>query len=171
MRRHQFTGQQIEPAAVFAKVKKFLTDNAFEIDGENVRPDHWDVTASRRGPVRVALGAVRDAAVVVAGHPGSVEVQFTLGIWGKDRVVPVVEGIATLGAAAAVNVHEERRLEEAMWRDLVQLIDPKLQVCAGCGAILDTLEELRTHRSLEAERTPDTDELWEHVEAKVARMN
>jgi len=163
MKHYVFRDKGVDPASVATRIKKFLTDNGFQIDREHSQPSLWDLRASKRGTLRVALGAVRDADVVVAGSPSRFEVQFRLGVWGKDLIVPVVEGIASLGVTAAVDVHEERRLEDAMWRDLVQLIDPKFQVCAVCGAILESPEDLRSHQSLESDRIAAAQGAWERI--------
>jgi hypothetical protein len=167
MRHYVFRDKGIDPASIVTTVKKFLTDNGFQIDRESTQPNLWDLRASKRGAARIVLGAVRDADVVVAGGPDRFQVQFRLGVWGKDLVVPVVEGLASLGVTAAVDVHEERRLEEAMWRNLVQLIDPTLQVCPVCGAILGTPEDLRSHQSLEAERALSAQKAWERIDTRV----
>jgi hypothetical protein len=169
MERYEFAEKDVDPASVVASIKKFLSDNGFQIDRESSRPNLWDLRASKRGLLRIALGAVRDADVVVAGKRGRFEVQFRLGIWGRDLAVPVGEGIATLGVATAVDLHEKGLLEEKMWRDLVQLIDPTLQVCAVCGAILKTPEDLRSHQTLEAERTLSAQDVWERIEGAAVR--
>jgi hypothetical protein len=148
MKHYVFRDKGVDPASVVTSIKKFLTDNGFHIDRECSEPGLWDLRASKRGALRIALGAVRGADVVVAGSADRFQVQFRLGVWGKDLVVPVADGIASIGIAAAVDVHEERRLEHTLWRNLVQLIDPKLQICAVCGAILETPEDLRSHWSL-----------------------
>jgi len=169
MRHYGFQEKEVEPASVVANIKKFLTENGFQIDRESTQPNLWDLRASKRGLLRIALGAVRDADVVVAGRRGQFEVQFRLGVWGRDLVVPVVEGVATLGAAAAVDLHEERLLEGKMWRSILQLVDPALQLCEVCGAILMTPEDLRSHQTLEVGRVLDSQETWERIEGAAVR--
>jgi hypothetical protein len=171
MKHCGFVQNDVDPTAVVASIKRFLTDNGFQIDREYSQPNLWDLRASKRGSLRIAVGAVRDADVVVAGTRGKFEVQFKLGVWGRDLAIPVVEGIATFGVATAVDLHEERLLEEKMWRSLVRLIDPTLQICEVCGAILKTPEELRSHQSLEAERALSSQEAWERIEGAVARQS
>jgi len=169
MKHYRFADKDVDPASVVASIKKFLSENGFQIDRESSQPDLWDLRASKRGTLRIALGAVRDADVVVAGRRGKFEVQFRLGVWGRDLVVPVVEGIASLGAATAVDLHEERLLEDKMWRNILQLVDPTLQICEVCGAILNTPEDLRSHQSLEVQRVQSAQEAWERIEGAAVR--
>ena len=152
MKHYGFVEKDVAPSAVYAHLKQFLVENGFQIDTESARPNLWDLRASKRDAARIALGAVRDADVVVAGTQGKFEVQFKLGVWGKDLAVPAVEGIATLGIATALDLHEEHVLEDKMWRDLVHMIDPKLQICRRCGGIFRSPEDLKTHQDVEAQR-------------------
>ncbi len=152
MKHYGFVEKDVEPSAVAAHLKQFLVENGFQMDTESSRPNFWDLRASKRSAARIALGAVRDADVVVAGARGKFEVQFKLGVWGRDLAVPAVEGIATLGVATALDLHEEHVLEDKMWRNLVHLIDPKLQICGQCGVIFRSPEDLKTHQQVEAQR-------------------
>ncbi len=152
MKHYGFVEKDVAPSAVYAHLKQFLVENGFQIDTESARPNLWDLRASKRDAARIALGAVRDADVVVAGTQGKFEVQFKLGVWGKDLAVPAVEGIATLGIATALDLHEEHVLEDKMWRDLVHMIDPKLQICRRCGGIFRSPEDLKTHQDVEAQQ-------------------
>ncbi|MGI0151232.1 MAG: hypothetical protein ACREC5_04780 [Thermoplasmata archaeon] len=152
MKHYGFVEKDVEPLDVYAHLKGFLTENGFQIDTESSRPNFWDLRASKRGTARIVFGTVRDADIVVAGARGRFEVQFKLGVWGKDLAVPAIEGIATLGVATAVDLHEEHVLENKMWRNLVHMIDSKLQICGACGRILKSPEELEAHQQVEAQQ-------------------
>ncbi len=152
MKHYGFVEKDVEPSDVYAHLKQFLTTNGFQVDTESSRPNFWDLRASKRGTERIVLGAVRDADVVVAGTRGKFEVQFKLGVWGKDLAVPMIEGVATLGLATAIDLHEEHALEDKMWRSMVHLIDPKLQICGLCGLIFKSPDELKTHQQAELQQ-------------------
>ena len=152
MKHYGFAEKDIEPSSVVAQLKQFLVENGFQIDTESSQPNFWDVRASKRGTTRIALGAVRDADVVVAGAKGKFEVQFKLGVWGRDVAIPAVEGIATLGLSTALDLHEEHVLEDKMWANLVRTIDPSLQICGQCGSIFKTVADLKTHEAAEAKQ-------------------
>lgn len=152
MKHYGFVEKDVEPSDVYAHLKQFLIENGFHIDTESSRPNLWDLRGSKRGTERIVFGTVRDADIVVAGARGKFEVQFKLGVWGKDLAVPVVEGIATLGVATALDLHEEHLLEDKMWRDAVHMIDPTLQICGQCGLILKSPEDLKTHQQAEAQQ-------------------
>jgi len=163
VKHYGFSEKDVEPATVVDHIKRFLIENGFHIDRETSHPNLWDLRASKRGAVRIAVGAVRDADVVVAGSRGKFEVQFKLGVWGRDLAVPVVEGIATVGLATAMDLHEEHVLEDKMWRSIVHLIDANLLICEVCGAIFQTPEDLRTHQTLEAERAQSGQGLYDRL--------
>lgn len=152
MKRYGFVEKDVEPSDVYAHLKQYLVSNGFQIDTEAAQPNFWDLRASKRGVSRIVLGAVRDADVVVAGTRGKFEVQFKLGVWGRDLAIPVVEGIATLGLATAVDLHEEHTLEDKMWQSIVRMIDPSLQICWMCGSIFRSPEELKTHQQAEIQQ-------------------
>ena len=152
MKHYGFVEKDVEPAAVFAHLKQFMVENGFQVNNESSRSNFWELHASKKNAIRVALGAVRDADAVVAGTRGKFEVQFKLGVWGKDLAIPVVEGVATLGAASAIDLHEEHLLEDKMWRSLVHSIDPKLQICGQCGVIFQSPADLQAHQKVEAQQ-------------------
>ena len=152
MKRYGFVEKDVEPSVVYAHLKQFLTENGFQVDTETTRPNFWDLRASKRGLSRIVLGAVRDADIVIAGTRGKFEVQFKLGVWGRDLAVPAVEGVATLGLATAIDLHEEHTLEDKMWKGVVHLIDPSLQICWICGSIFKSPEELKTHQQAEIQQ-------------------
>jgi hypothetical protein len=152
MKRYGFVEKDVEPADVYAHIKQFLSANGFQTDTEITKPNFWDLRASKRGVSRIVLGAVRDADIVVAGARGKFEVQFKLGVWGRDLAVPAVEGVATLGLATAIDLHEEHALEDKMWQNVVHLIDPNLQICWICGMIFKSTEELKTHQQAEMQQ-------------------
>lgn len=152
MKRYGFVEKDVEPSAVYAHLKQFLISHGFQVDTESAQPNFWDLRASKKGVSRIVLGAVRDADLVVAGTRGKFEVQFRLGVWGKDLAIPVVEGVATLGLATAIDLHEEHGLEDKMWQSIVHMIDPSLQICWICGLIFKTPEELKTHQQAEIQQ-------------------
>ncbi|MGI0068300.1 MAG: hypothetical protein ACREB9_07835 [Thermoplasmata archaeon] len=152
MKRYGFVEKDVEPADVVAHLKQLMTTNGFQIDTETSRPNFWDVRASKRGLERVVSGAVRDADVIVTGAKGKFEVQFKLGVWGKDLAVPAIEGVATLGIATAVDLHEEHVLEDKMWRSTLHMIDPNLQICGVCGSIFKSTQDLQAHQKIEAQQ-------------------
>ncbi|MGI0055621.1 MAG: hypothetical protein ACREBZ_07945 [Thermoplasmata archaeon] len=152
MKHYGFVEKDVEPSDVYAHLKRFVVENGFQVDTESSRPNFWDLRASKRGTARIVFGTVRDADIVVAGARGKFEVQFKLGVWGKDLAVPAVEGVATLGVATAIDLHEEHVLEDKMWRNLVSMIDPTLQICGLCGAILKSPEDLQAHQQVEAQQ-------------------
>ena len=152
MKHYGFTEKDVEPSDVYAHVKQFLTKNGFQVDSETARPNFWDLRASKRGVERIVVGAVRDADAVVAGARGKFEVQFKLGVWGKDLAVPAIEGIATLGLGTAIDLHEEHALEDKLWRSMVQMIDPSLQICGSCGLIFKSAEDLKSHQEAEVQQ-------------------
>ncbi len=153
MKHYGFVEKDVEPTSVVAHLKQFLVENGFQIDTESSQPNLWDLRASKRGSTRIALGAVRDADVVVAGTHGKFEVQFKLGVWGRDLAVPAVEGIATLGLATALDMHEEHVLEDKMWKNLVRMIDPTLQICGQCGLIFKSPADLKAHHAVETQQS------------------
>ena len=160
MKRYGFLEKDVEPSDVYAHLKQLLIANGFEIDVESSRPNLWDLRASKRGTERIVLGAVRDADVVVAGRRGKFEVQFKLGIWGKDLAVPAVEGVATLGLATAVDLHEEHVLENKMWRSMVHMIDPHLQICESCGFIFKSPDDLEAHHRAVSQQAQEMGSGW-----------
>lgn len=154
MKHYGFAEKDVEPSIVYAHLKQFLSANGFKIDSESSKANFWDLRASKRDPTRIVRGAIRDADVIVAGTRGRFEIQFRLGVWGRDLALPVVEGIVTLGAATALDLREEHELESKMWESVVHLVDPSLEVCRQCGSVFGSAEELKTHQEAEARKSP-----------------
>ncbi|MEM3670580.1 MAG: hypothetical protein QW767_02425 [Thermoprotei archaeon] len=137
--------KDIEPADVFSHIKQLLQSEGFKVLSEDVKPGFWDLHAKKANVERIVLGRVRDVDVVVAGSKGKFEVQLNAGVWGKDLAVPAVEGVATLGVAAAAELHSAHKFEERMWEQIVHKIDPSLKICSLDGMLFKTDEELSDH--------------------------
>jgi len=152
MKRYGFSGKEAEPSDLFSAVKKLLEDRGFIIEGETVREGFWDIRAARKDIDKIVAGRVRDADVVISGTKGKFEIQLKVGIWGRDLAVPVIEGVATIGASTAANLHEEHMTENEIWKEIVRLVDPSLFVCDRCGMIFKTREELEKHKEYEKHR-------------------
>lgn len=160
MKRYGFLEKDVDPSDVYVHLRQLLTADGFHVDSESSQADLWDLRASKRGTARIVLGAVRDADVVVAGTRGKFEVQFNLGIWGKDLAVPAVEGVPTLGLATAVDLHEARMLENKIWKSIVHMIDPKLQICKLCGFIFKSAEDLEAHQQAASDQSEEMGSGW-----------
>jgi len=66
-------------------------------------------------------------------------------MWGRDYIVPAIEGVATLGLAAAAELRTAGKFEENLWEDIVRIIDPSLLVCDKDGRIFENQRELEAH--------------------------
>lgn len=153
MRRHGFVEKDADPADVYAHIKQLLQSEGFKVESEDVRPGFWDMHARKSNAERIVLGRVRDVDVVVAGAKGKFEVQLNAGVWGKDLAVPAVEGVATLGVAAAAELHSAHKFEERIWEQVVHKIDPSLKICSLDGLLFKSDEELAEHeKAHEAQR-------------------
>ena len=145
LRRHGFVEKDIEPQAVYSHVKELLHSEGFKVESEDVRDGFWDVHARKSNVERVIMGKVRDVDVVIAGTRGRFEVQLRAGIWGRDLAVPVIEGVATLGLATAMDLHSAHQFEEKMWEQIVHSVDASLKICQLDGLLFKTDEELNKH--------------------------
>ncbi|MCL5874733.1 MAG: hypothetical protein M1161_05290 [Candidatus Thermoplasmatota archaeon] len=145
MMRHGFAERDIDPSAVYDNVKELLSKENFKITSDEVKDSLWEIHARKSNIERIVTGMVRDVDVVVAGRRGKFEVQLHAGIWGRDLAVPAIEGIATLGIAAAAELHSGHEFEKRLWEQIVKNIDPSLKICEYDGLLFNTQEELDQH--------------------------
>ena len=145
MRSDSFPGYEIEPPELLAFVRNLLTQRGFRITAEETAGGITDVHARRTGQRRVAKGAVRDIDVVLACGKRSIHLQLRVGIWGRDLLVPSVEGNPAAGVAAADEVRSAQELEHELWEKLVHWIDPSLLISESDGLTFRVPEELRFH--------------------------
>ena len=145
MRRYGFTERDVKPADVYENIKSLLQGEGFKVTSEEKRDGYLDLHARKSSKEKIVLGKVRDVDAVVAGTVGKFEVQLHAGFWGRDLMVPAIEGVATLGAAPAVQLHEAHEFEERLWEQVVAKIDPSLKVCKLDGMLFKTQEELDKH--------------------------
>ena len=145
MRRYGFTERDVKPADVYENIKSLLQGEGFKVTSEEKRDGYLDLHARKSSTEKIILGKVRDVDAVVAGTVGKFEVQLHAGFWGRDLMVPAIEGVATLGAAPAVQLHEAHEFEERLWEQVVAKIDPSLKVCKLDGMLFKTQEELDKH--------------------------
>ena len=75
--------------------------------------------------------------------------QLHAGILGRDYIVPAIEGVVTLGLAAAAEVHAANKFEENLWKDIVHVIEPDYLVCERDGLVFETQatyeEQMKEH--------------------------
>ncbi|MDG7019962.1 MAG: hypothetical protein JRN43_06545 [Nitrososphaerota archaeon] len=145
MRRYGFTERDVKPADVYENIKSLLQGEGFKVTSEEKRDGYLDLHARKSSTEKIILGKVRDVDAVVAGTVGKFEVQLHAGFWGRDLMVPAIEGVATLGAAPAVQLHEAHEFEERLWEQVVAKIDPSLKACKLDGMLFKTQEELDKH--------------------------
>ena len=152
MKRHGFVERDVDPAQVYSNVKTLLQSEGFKITSEETKSNYWDLHAKKSGIERIALGKVRDVDVIVAGSKGKFEVQLHAGVWGRDLAVPAIEGVATLGLAAAADLHSAHEFEERMWEQIVHKIDPSLKICQLDGLLFSSDQELQSHVKMHAQQ-------------------
>ncbi|MGI0091411.1 MAG: hypothetical protein ACREBS_06850 [Nitrososphaerales archaeon] len=152
MRRHGFVEKDADPAQIYSNVKTLLQSEGFKVTSEETRNNYWDLHAKKSGIERIALGKVRDVDVIVAGAKGKFEVQLHAGVWGRDLAIPAIEGVATLGIAAAAELHSAHEFEEKMWEQIVHKIDPSLKICQLDGLLFNSDKELQTHIQMHAQQ-------------------
>jgi hypothetical protein len=145
MRRYGFEERDVKPADVYEHIKSLLVGEGFKVTSEEKRDGYQDLHARKSSAEKIVLGKVRDVDAVVAGTTGKFEVQLHAGVWGRDLMVPAIEGIATLGAAPAVQLHEAHEFEERLWEQIVSKIDPSLKVCKIDGMLFKSQDELDKH--------------------------
>jgi hypothetical protein len=130
---------------VYAHIKGLLQAEGFSLQSEDTRDNFWDMHARKSSMERIILGKVRDVDIVVAGTNGKFEVQLNTGVWGRDLAIPAIEGVATFGLSAAVDLHSAHRSEERMWEQIVHNIDPSLKICQLDGLLFKSDLELQNH--------------------------
>ncbi len=145
MIRHGFVEKDIAPEDVHAKAIELLKGEGVQVTSDDVKSGMWDVHAKKSGAERIVLGRVRDVDVLIAGTRGKFEVQLHAGIWGRDLVIPAVEGIASLGIATAAELHSGHEFEKRLWKEIVNKIDPTLKICDIDGMLFKTQAELDQH--------------------------
>ncbi len=145
MRRYGFVERDVRPADVYEHIKSLLQGERFKITSEEKRENYLDLHARKSNAEKIVLGRVRDVDALVAGTTGKFEVQLHAGIWGRDLLVPAIEGIATLGAVPAAELHSAHEFEERLWEQIVNKIDPSLKVSKLDGMVFKTQEELDKH--------------------------
>lgn len=142
---HGFVEKDIAPEDVHAKAIELLKGEGFQVTSDDVKNGMWDVHAKKSSAERIVLGRVRDVDILIAGTKGKFEVQLHAGIWGRDLLIPAVEGIASLGIATAAELHSGHEFEKRLWKDIVNKIDPTLKICDIDGMLFKTQTELDQH--------------------------
>ncbi|MDG6995796.1 MAG: hypothetical protein JRN52_07730 [Nitrososphaerota archaeon] len=94
---------------------------------------------------RIATGSVRDIDLILAGESKKLSIQLHAGIWGRDFLIPAIEGGVTLSLAAAAEMHYAGKFEEDLWEEIVHMIDPALIVCRRDGRIFESQREFEEH--------------------------
>ena len=145
MRRYGFVERNVQPADVYENIKSLLQGEGFKVTSEEKRENYMDLHARKSSAEKVVLGSVRDVDALVAGTTGKFEVQLHAGIWGRDLLVPAIEGIATIGVAPAAELHSAHEFEERLWEQIVNKIDSSLKVSKFDGMLFKTQEELDKH--------------------------
>lgn len=145
MKRYGFVERDVRPEDVYEHIKSLIQGEGFKVTAEDKRDNYLDLHARKSGAEKIVLGRVRDVDALVAGSTGKFEVQLHAGIWGRDLLVPAIEGIATIGAAPAVELHSAHEFEERLWEQIVKMIDPSLRVCKFDGMLFKTQDELDKH--------------------------
>ncbi len=145
MIRHGFVEKDIAPEDVHAVTIDLLKREGFQVTSDDVKDAMWDVHAKKSGAERIVLGRVRDVDVLIAGTKGKFEVQLHAGIWGRDLIIPAVEGIASFGVATAAELHSGHEFEKRLWKEIVNKIDPTLKICDIDGMLFKTQAELDQH--------------------------
>lgn len=153
MRRFGFMDREVDPAEVYSRTKEIIQKLGFTITSEEVQDGYWDLHARKSGIKRIATGTVRDLNFILSGDRKKFSVELHAGIFGRDYVVPAIEGAATLGLAAAAELRAAGKFEENLWEDIVRMIGPSLLVCNRDGRIFETQTEFEEH--LEKHRKDD----------------
>jgi hypothetical protein len=153
MRRYGFVEKDVDPSQVYSNIKTLLQTEGFKITSEDVKNNnYWELHAKKSSLEKIVLGKVRDVDALVAGSRGKFEVQLHAGVWGRDLAVPAIEGIATIGAAPAVELHSAHEFEERMWEQIVHKIDPSLRICPLDGLLFKSEQEMQNHANMHAQQ-------------------
>jgi hypothetical protein len=133
--RHILAKKKTNPHALYYFVKKRLLSEGFDIESEDIRDGFLELHARKSDETKILLDKVRDATLVISGRKGRFEVQLHVGICGRGIAVPIVEAVATLGIAAAFDLHAVHQIEEKLWEEMVYKIDASLKVCQFDGMV------------------------------------
>ncbi len=145
MIRHGFVEKDIAPEDVHKKAIELLSAEGFKVTSDDAKDGMWDIHAKKSSTERIVLGRVRDVDILIAGTKGKFEVQLHAGIWGRDLIIPAVEGIASLGVATAAELHSGHEFEKKLWKEIVNKIDPSLKICDIDGMLFKTQADLDQH--------------------------
>ncbi len=126
MKHEVFTGRNIDPSEIYKKVKAYLVDNGFRIESEDIMENFWDLRAKKTGLTKIVEGTIRDVDFIIAGNKDKFEVQLNTGAWGRDVLIPTIEGLALFGlaglAAAPAEAFFAHKFEEDLWKYIKNLI-------------------------------------------------
>lgn len=145
MRHSSFVGEDVDPSDVYANVQALLESRDFKIENRTVEEAYWHLMARKSSMERLIKGSVREVELSMRGRRGKFEIQLHAGIWGQDLVVPVVEGLATLGAATIIELESAHQFEERLWEEIVHGIDASLRICEIDGLVFKSTAELNRH--------------------------
>jgi len=126
LKHEVFTNKNIDPAELYDKVKKYLSDHGFKIESEEVIDKFWDLRAKKTGLKNIVAGTIRDVDIIIAGDKDKFEIQLRTGAWGRDILIPTIEGIALFGAiglaAAPAEAYFAHKFEEDLWKKIKEWI-------------------------------------------------
>lgn len=145
MIRHGFVEKEISPEDLFAHVKDMLKAEGFVITSDDAKNGMWDLHAKKKDTEKIVLGRVRDVDVLIAGARGKFQVQLHAGIWGRDLIIPAIEGLASFGVVTAEELHSGHEFERRLWKEIVYKIDPTLKICDFDGLLFKTQADLDNH--------------------------
>jgi hypothetical protein len=145
MRHSSFVGENIDPSDVYANVQALLQSRNFKIEDREVSESYWHLKARKSNMERMVTGSVREVELFVRGKRHDFEVQLHAGMWGRDLVVPAVEGFATLGTATIIELESAHQFEERLWEEIVHGIDESLRICKIDGLVFKSTEDLKRH--------------------------
>lgn len=145
MRRYGFMDRNIEPEALYSRIKAAIEKRGFVVTSEEIQDGYWDLHAKKSGLARIASGSVRDVDLILAGNKTKLSIQLHAGIWGRDFVIPAIEGGVTLGLAAAAEMHYAGKFEEDLWEEIVRMIDPSFIICRKDGRVFESQGQFDEH--------------------------
>ena len=114
----------------------------------------------RRCTAEDCHGAVRNVDLIIAGNGNKFSLQLHAGVWGRDLAVPTIESVATFGVAGIEERRSGRDLEERLWEEIVNKIDPSLLICEYDGLLFKTDEELQSHLRVHKRVDIDAESSW-----------